>query len=222
MTPSLIPVSEIATAAFCPVCVYYQREFPWKESPEYAIVKQVSYHLGKECAADEIWEQVAAIHPGIPLSYQHFLSGCLEHCSRQSWRRASEHDLFVKSERFGICGTIDRVFQEPPYFSIVRSGKAPVSGFTAGDRLRVLGYSLCLSELLGREVPGGLVEYIPQGISRYYEIQPRDMRKFFSIRTAIRKIDAGSIPKKSLNAPCGTCGHKERCDPGPRRLSERM
>lgn len=220
MNDQLIPVSELASAARCPVRVYFDRSVPWVEPSEYTICKQISYHLGDRIELDTIWEEICTISPGIDPSYKSYCEACIDQCNSQEWRVPSEQDLFVKSDRFGICGTIDRIYPEEPYFSITRSVKPPVSGIHTGDRIRVLGYALCLSELLGKELHGASIDYIPGGISRYCEIQPRDMRRFYSMRQVLMNMNAGGVPKKPLYAPCGACSYQRRCDPGPTRLSD--
>jgi CRISPR-associated exonuclease Cas4 len=220
MNNRLIPVSELSSAARCPVRTFYDRSNPWVEPAEYTICKQISYHLGFPIEKEVVWDEICRVSPGIDPSYKYYCESWIDQCNNQEWSIASEHDLFVKSDRFGICGTIDRIYTEAPYFSIIRSVKPPVLGIYSGDRIRVLGYALCLSELLGKELRGASIDYIPGGISRYCEIQPRDMRRFYSIRKVIMNINAGGVPKKPLHAPCDVCSYHGRCDPGPTRLSD--
>ena len=220
MNSRLIPVSEFSSAARCPVRAFFDRSNTWIEPAEYTICKQISYHLGQPFEKNVIWDEICRISPGIDPAYRYYSDTCIDQCDSYQWRVASEYDLFVKSDRFGICGTIDRIYPEAPYFSITRSVKPPVVGVYSADRIRVLGYAICLSELLGKELRGASIDYIPGGISRYYEIQPRDMRRFYSIRKILINMDAGGVPKKPLRAPCGACSYQGRCDPGPTRLSD--
>jgi CRISPR-associated exonuclease Cas4 len=220
MIKRLIPVSELSSAIRCPVRAFFDRSNPWMEPPEYTICKQISYHLGGEVDREEIWEEICRISPGINPSFKCYYESCIDLCTNQTWRAPSEHDLFVRSDHFGICGTIDRIYPESPYFSIIRSVKPPLSGIYPGDRIRVLGYALCLSELLGKNVEGASIDYIAGGISRYCEIQPRDMRKFYSIRKVLLNMDAGAVPRKPVHAPCRICPYEDRCDTGPTRLSD--
>jgi len=220
MVDPLIPVSAFSSAARCPVHVFFDRSKPWVEPPEYTICKQISYHLGSAIEKNVIWDEICRVAPGIDPSYQSYCDSCIDQCSHAEWRSASEHDLFVKSDRFGICGTIDKIYPEFPYFSVTRSVKPPVAGIYSSDRIRVLAYTICLSELLGENLPGAIIDYIPGGISRYYEIQPRDMRRFYSIRKVLMNINSGGVPKKPLFAPCKGCSYQERCDQGPTRLSD--
>ncbi len=220
MNNQLIPVSELSSAALCPVRAFFNRSNPFTEPAEYTICKQISSHLGSPVDKAVVWDEICTIAPGTDPSYQSYCESCIDACASREWRVASGNDFFVKSDRFGICGTIDRVYTESPYFSVTRSVKPPTSGVYPSDRIRVLGYALCLSEMSGKEVNGASVDYIPGGISRYCEIQPRDMRRFYSARQVLMNMNAGGVPKKPLIAPCEFCPYRERCDPGPTRLSD--
>jgi CRISPR-associated exonuclease Cas4 len=220
MNSPLIRISELSSAERCPVRVFFDRSNPWVEPPEYTICKQISYQLGGMIDNDEIWDEICRISPDIEPSYRDYCNSCIDQCGCQEWRVANGHDLFVKSDRFGICGTIDRIYTEAPYFSIIRCVKPPVSGIYPGDRIRVVGYALCLSEMLGKELHGASVEYIPGGISRYCEIQPRDMRRFYAMKKILVNMNAGGVPTKPLTARCEACTYLRRCDPGPTRLSD--
>jgi CRISPR-associated exonuclease Cas4 len=222
MTQGAVPVSLLASATRCPLRAFFAGSTPWKESPHYTICKQLSYHLGSPLDYSTIWDEIGGISPSIGEEYAQFLEGCINSCQGQDWREASENDMEVRSKRYGIFGTIDRVFSKPPYFSVIRSGTPPPSGVYTQDRVRVVAYALCLSEMLSVDVPGGTIEYIPGGKGRYCEIQPGDIRKFYSARRVVRNIDAGHIPKKPLHAPCSSCYYFDRCDPGPIRLSDRF
>ena len=79
---------------------------------------------------------------------------------------AAQTDVTVVSKKHGIAGMIDRVAEDGT-FSIVRAAGAMPFGTYAADRLRIAGIAFCLEEMTGKEVEGGHVEYIPDGISRY-------------------------------------------------------
>jgi len=215
-------VSLLAAASRCPVRAYLMHSSGWEEPMEYTICKQISYHLGGPLCFDTIWDEITSISPAIGGHNASFLELCIKQCVEKEWRTASDHDVRVESEKYGIYGVIDRVFEEPPYFSIVRPVTPPVAGIYLQDRIKVSAYALCLSEMSGKEIRGGTVEYIPGGESRFCGIQPGDMRKLYSGLRAARNIEAGTIPKKPVHAPCTSCSYYSRCDPGPRRLSERL
>jgi len=221
-----ISISSIITGSICPLRLYYGQtgdnspESP--EYPRYTICKQISYHLGAPLDRDQIWDECCSVYPGINPTLQAFLDECISYCELKSWRVSKDTDVMVSSQRFGIFGSIDRLFDAPPYFSLVRARQAPEAGIYRHDRLRILCYALCLEEQLGMPVNGGIVEYIPNGIQRSYMVQPRDRRALFQARKKALEIISGTIPKKSLNPPCNTCQYRDRCGPGVRRLSDMM
>jgi CRISPR-associated exonuclease Cas4 len=228
MTPGRnTSISSIVTGYVCPLRLYYGKnsdELPDSlQYPRYAVCKQISYHLGAPLDRDQIWDECLSIYPGINPSLQAFLDECISYCELSTWRVSTDTDVMVSSQRFGIFGSIDRLFDSPPYFSLVRASHAPrTGGIYRDDRLRVLCYALCLEEQLGMPVSGGIVEYIPDGIQRAYLIQPRDRRALFPARKKAQEIISGTIPQKPLNAPCTRCMFIDRCRPGVRRLSDLM
>lgn len=227
MTPGRnISVSSIVTGSICPLRLYYQQNSDKYsgslEYPRYAVCKQISYHLGASLDRDQIWDECCSIYPGLNPSLQAFLDECISYCELKTWRFSTDTDVRVSSQKFGIFGSIDRLFDTPPYFSLVRASQAPGAGIYRDDRMRILCYALCLEEQLGIPVSGGMVEYIPNGIARSYSIQPRDRRALFPARKKALEIISGMIPKKPLNPPCNRCLFIDRCRPGVQRLSDLM
>jgi CRISPR-associated exonuclease Cas4 len=106
---------------------------------------------------------------------------------------------------------IDRILPDGT-FSIVRAAGAMPFGTYAADRLRIAAIALCLEEMTGKEVTGGHVEYIPDGVSRYHTVQPRDRRQLIATLHKIRAIHEGEIPAHPLNAPCIRCKFIEKCE----------
>jgi CRISPR-associated exonuclease Cas4 len=190
------------------------------ESDRYAVCKQLSYHLGNSLDAELIWAEILVVHPAVDPAMQDFLGLCIAACTKNPWQPAIETDVRVFSEKQGIAGMIDRIAPDGS-FSIVRAAGAMPFGTYAADRLRVAAVALCLKEMCGREVPGGHVEYIPDGVSRFHAIQPRDRRQLLATLHKIRSIHAGELPQHPLNAPCNRCKYREKCESSTgRRLSD--
>jgi CRISPR-associated exonuclease Cas4 len=94
-------------------------------------------------------------------------------------------------------------------------------GTYSADRLRVAGIALCLEEMIGSEIIGGFVEYIPDGVSRFHNVQPRDRRQLLTALFRTREIRNGALPHHPLNAPCNRCTFREQCERSSgRRLSD--
>jgi len=214
-----IAISALVHCHTCPVRYYYDRGKVRGESDRYAICKQLSYHLGKPLDPAVIWDEVLAVRPSVDPEKKEFLDRCVAACQKRKWQPAAEHDLTVISKRQGIVGMIDRVF--PESFAIVRATGALPFGIAGADRLRIVACALCIEETTGNPCPGGSVEYIPDGVSRFHEVQPRDRRALMTVLRTIRAIHEGDVPARPLNAPCGRCSYRERCEStGGRRLSE--
>ena len=204
----------------CPVRYYYERDDPVTESDRYAVCKQLSYHLGDPLDAELIWAETLVVRPTIDADMRSFLDLCITACTRQSWQPAAETDVRVSSHKQGISGMIDRIAPDGS-FSIIRAAGSMPFGTYAADRMRVAAIALCLEEMTGRAVNGGYVEYIPDGISRFHAVQPRDRRQLIATLHKIRAIREGELPQHPLNAPCNRCKYKEKCDSSVgRRLSE--
>ena len=204
----------------CPVRYYYERDDPVTESDRYAVCKQLSYHLGDPLDAELIWAETLVVCPTIDPDMRSFLDLCITSCNKHPWQPAVETDVRVSSDKQGIAGMIDRIASDGS-FSLIRAAGAMPFGTYAADRLRVAAIALCLEEMTGKEVTGGHVEYIPDGISRFHAVQPRDRRQLIATLHKIRSIRDGELPQHPLNAPCTRCKYKEKCESsGGHRLSE--
>lgn len=213
-------ISDLVRVQSCPVRYYYERNRPVRESDRYVICKQVSYYLGEQLDAELVWAEALVVRPEIDPSLRGFLDLCITACGRQAWHPAVETDVRVHSEKQGIAGMIDRILPDGS-FAIVRAAGAMPSGTYAADRLRIAAIALCLEEMTGKAVKGGHVEYIPDGVSRFHTVQPRDLRQFFAALRRIRSIRDGEIPGHPLNAPCTRCTYRQTCEiAGGHRLSD--
>jgi CRISPR-associated exonuclease Cas4 len=207
-------------AQSCPVRYYYERNDPIVESDRYAICKQLSYHLGTPLNSDVIWDEVLAVRPGIDPDMRSFLDSCITACNKNTWRSAAQNDVMVRSDKQGIVGMVDRLASNGNYSIIRASGAMPVGTYSS-DRLRIACIAFCLEEMTGNEVSGGHVEYIPDGVSRFHTIQPRDRRQVISTLHRIHSIREGELPRHPLNAPCNRCRYREKCEnSGGHRLSD--
>lgn len=204
----------------CPVRFYYEQNDPVAESDRYAVCKQLSYHLGSVLDGESIWDEIGTVRPSIDPALKEFLEICITACAKSEWKPAAETDVRVVSHKHGIAGMIDRVTGDGA-FSIIRASGAMPLGTYAADRLRIAAIALCLEEMTGKEVPGGNVEYIPDGVTRYHAVQPRDRRQILATLHKYHAIIEGQMPEHPLNAPCNRCKYKEKCASSVgKRLSE--
>ena len=206
-----INISDLVRVHSCPVRYYYERDEPYTETDRYAVCKQLSYHLGDLLDAEMIWAEIQVVRPKIGPEMQDFLDHCIASCSKGTWQPAEETDIAVRSEKQGIAGMIDRILPDGT-FTVMRAAGALPFGTYAADRMRVAAIALCLEEMTGKEVAGGHVEYIPDGVSRFHTVQPRDRRQLIAILHKTRAIREGEVPAHPLNAPCVRCRYMEKCE----------
>jgi len=204
----------------CPVRFYYEQHDPITESDRYAVCKQISYHLGTSLDADAIWSEICTVHPDMDPALRDFLDLCITACTKSEWKPSRETDVRVVSQKHEFVGMIDRMTGDGT-FSIIRASGAMPLGTYSADRLRIAAIALCLEEMTGKEVAGGSVEYIPDGVCRYHEVQPRDRRQVIATLRRFASIREGHMPEHPLNAPCNRCKYKEKCESSAgHRLSE--
>ena len=190
------------------------------ESDRYTICKQLSYHLGRTLDSATIWGEITSVRPDVDPALREFLDLCIAACGKTAWKSAVQTDVRVISEKHGLAGMIDRAFEDGT-FSIVRATGAMPFGAYAADRLSVAAIAFCIEEMTGREVDGGYIEYLPDGVSRFHAVQPRDRRQVISTLRTLRGIHDGEMPKHPLNAPCNRCKYREKCESSVgKRLSE--
>jgi len=215
-----VTISDLVRVHACPVRFFYEQNEPVAESERYAVCKQLSYHLGKPLDAEAIWDEITAVHPSVDPAHKEFLGICITACNKTSWKPAAQTDVRVSSDKYGMAGMIDRVDAEGA-FSLVRASGAMPFGTYVADRIRIAAIAFCLEEMTGREVTGGTVEYIPDGVFRYHEVQPRDRRQVIAALHRLREIRDGAMPQHPLNAPCHRCKYREKCESSVgKRLSE--
>ena len=218
-----IPVSSVVTASLCPMRLYLDSRAgePRFESPKYTICEQISSHLGHRLDPPQIWKEVVAIAPDIDTGMYGFLESCIARCEEGGpWPAFSETDVYLRSETHGLAGNLDKLLESDPFISIVRAGRAPAAGVYSADRLRVFGYMLLVNEVTGKDVSGGLVEYIPSGVARPCTPQPVDKRRFFKALADARAILSGETPPRPTGARCRACESYRACSPPGRRLSD--
>jgi CRISPR-associated exonuclease Cas4 len=215
-----VSVSSVVIGHACPLRLYLEKNLQIGESPRYTVSKQVSYHLGHALDPDAIWSEVQSVMPLIDPAMRVFLDGAVERCRDRVWPLPTDTDVAVGSETLGVRGVVDKVFSETPFFAITRSSEAPAAGVYAADRIRVACYCASVRETLDLPAESGYVEYVPSGVLRICTPQPRDRRAMVQGIHAARKVMAGEIPKKPIQAPCTRCPHEARCTTGARRLSD--
>ena len=219
-TGDAIPISSLIQAYRCPRRFYFSRHDTFQASGKYIICKQVSLCRDQNPDEDTLWDEICLIDPEIHPDMREYLSLCLEMNSHTPRINYTDCDIPVNSGRYGIYGLVDKYDSSEKIISIIRNSIAPDSGCWSDDRIRLAAYLLCLKESAGLDIVGGYIEYIPSGIIRYCEPQPRDRRRLLQALRMAQKVLKGDLPEKPVHAPCKNCIYTNQCNQDkPRTLS---
>ena len=117
------------------------------------------------------------------------------------------------SDKLSLSGSPDRLLMLDGCLtpSVIRTGKAPLSGVWKNDRLRLTALSILLEDKHDSAVMKGVVEYARYGIVREVPIRRADRRKVLTLAGRVRKIRDGRLPDRPDDAPCDYCGYVEHC-----------
>ncbi|MBN1431522.1 MAG: hypothetical protein JW931_01985 [Methanomicrobiaceae archaeon] len=216
-----VTISGVVLCHSCPVRYYLEtrREFE-QERIEYTIAKQISYHLGRDLCNDEIWDEIRLINPNISEEDYPLFENWLEKCRDCSWPVSIESDVEIRSNKLGVIGRIDNLFESEPNIGIIRAGCAPEKGIYKSDRIRCALVSICAAETLkikGEEI---LLQYIPDGVTKVCKPSPADRRTAIRALSYAKKIDRGYIPEKKNTERCNTCYLKDYCLTKPKKISD--
>jgi len=222
-TDPKITVSSLIMCCRCPRLYYFSKKNSLLVSDRYIICKQISLAHQNKPDENSLWDEITLIHPDIHPSMREYLTLCLDQNRRTPIPSWTEIDLPVRSEKYGLHGLIDKFHAGGNYISVIRCTRAPVAGCWPDDRIRIAAYLVCLKETTGINFSGGYVEYIPDGIIRFCEPQPRDRRALLQGLKNMRLIEKGEFPGKPVRAPCKGCQYMDQCEPAKvRTLSEML
>jgi len=216
-----LSISGIISCHICPRRFYFmQSGFLGGTEPfRYTICKQISTNLGYNMGMGKLWEEIEDILHDSNAEIYDFFEKTYKLCRDKKWEIPDELDVPVRSERLGIHGIVDKIYDKGNNFAITRSSRPPDAGVYSLDRLRLACYVACIEETFGKRLEGGCVEYIAGGISRYAKPGPRDRRSMIRAIKSAKRIVNGEVPKKPMNAPCESCIYSEQCNSGPKSLS---
>ena len=127
--PQLTPISGVVACHACPFRYYLEKNRERGEEPAgYTIAKQISYHTGDEIIENEILEELETVNPDLTDEDRVNLRDWVSACRKENWQRPADYDVKLKSEKFGIYGRADHIFDKSPYIGIVRTAPAPEAG----------------------------------------------------------------------------------------------
>ncbi|WP_049969310.1 CRISPR-associated protein Cas4 [Haladaptatus cibarius] len=212
---SKIPFSELATAAYCPRKLYYQRQDDIEIPDLVAERRALAFEYESLLAADpsDLSDCPIAVSP------EQFRSN-LEHASElDAWPElASPSDRERLTEGKDCRGIVHKVLDlETPVPSMVFTGTPPEHGVWEAQTVRTVAAAKALSWEHERMVERAFVEYPAYGIVR--EIRLGTRRKA-AYRRAVRTTQAidGPPPRLKNQSKCEACEYRAECGVKTRSL----
>ncbi len=218
---STLSVSSLVRVFQCPRRYYFSRNESVSASDRYIVCKQVSLAGPDLTDEKQLWDEITLIKPDIVEDLKDYLSFCREQVACMPAMSYTDADVLVTSRKYGISGTIDKYDACSSRISVIRNSAAPSIGCWPEDRMRIAAYLICFQETTGITLNGGYIEYIPDGVVRFCEPQPRDRRALLQAVKTAQKICKGELPGKPVRAPCKNCRYTGQCNPPKvKRLSD--
>lgn len=216
-----ITISGVVSCHFCPVRYYLEKNREsGSENPEYTISKQISYRLGRELCEEELWDEIRLVNPDVSDEHYPFFLERLEKCKNSLWPAPAESDLSIRSNKLGIIGKLDFLYETEPRIGIVRTSPAPENGIYKSDRIRAAISAICAAETLGYDIKDTALLYVHDGVLKTCCPSPADRRAGLRSLSIAKKIDRGHIPEKKNSDRCEYCYLKDYCQAEPKKLSD--
>lgn len=214
----------------CPRLIYFDAlgNLPRKINPEHLLLRSLMLSISDNAGLEsKLCEALSRLELELPLVYEidpvelglacremekripELASGLAPHMNSIL---PSEVEVDLRSDRLGLSGRLDRLVVSGSVPSVIRTGHAPEDGVWKKDRLMLAGYSMLLTEMYGKKVSRGFVEYPRSSVVREIEIHSVDRSRALRIRDRVRQIKEGRLPERPQDARCEGCVVKERCE----------
>ncbi|SIR53935.1 CRISPR-associated exonuclease Cas4 [Haladaptatus litoreus] len=212
---SKIPFSELATAAYCPRKLYYQRQDDIEIPDLVAERRQLAFEYESLLAAapPDLTERPIAIPP------EQFRSN-LERASKlDAWPElASPSGRERLTEGKDCRGIVHKVLDlETPVPSMVFTGTPPEYGVWEAQTVRTVAAAKALSWEHERMVERAFVEYPAYGIVREIRLGTRRKAAYRRAVRTTQSID-GPPPRLKNRSKCEACEYRAECGVKTRSL----
>lgn len=210
-----VTFSELATAAYCPRKLYYQREDDDRGPPaDVEAVRSLAFEYPTLLSAPP---DALAARPieAAPAEYRRRLRECREELDR--WAALAdppEHGVLVEGR--DCSGRVDKVL-EGPVPSLVSAGAPPANGVWAPQAVRAVAAALALAYQSGEDIAYAHVEYPAHAAIRTVEVTGRRRARYRRVLRTVRAID-GPPARVENREKCEACEYREECGVRTRSL----
>jgi CRISPR-associated exonuclease Cas4 len=221
----VLALSDLATAAYCPRQLYYQRSDDDREPPDEARDRQnLAFRYDELRQADDASLRDTPIDI-FPDEYRARLERL---SSRDDWTQLVEptetrvylrgrdcHGMAYKL----LAGRGDESSEDaaPPIPTLVSPGDPPENGVWHRQTVRAVGLAKALAWEEKREVPRALVEYPAHAVVREVRLTTRKKAAYREALRVARSID-GPPPRLRDTSKCESCDYRDQCGVKTRSL----
>nr|WP_264475061.1 Dna2/Cas4 domain-containing protein [Salinirubrum litoreum] len=218
-------LSDLATAAYCPRQLYYQRRDDDREPPDEARDRQaLAFRYEELRQADDATLRAAPIDV-FPEEYRARLDRL---AARDDWAAlADPTDTRVYLRGRDCHGIAYKLLAgrgresddepTPPVPTLVSPGEPPENGVWTRQTVRAVGLAKALAWEEKREIPRALVEYPAHGVVREVRLTTRKKAAYREALRSARSID-GPPPRLRDTSKCDACDYREQCGVKTRSL----
>jgi len=216
--PSMAIFSELATAAYCPRKLYYERREDDRSVPEDLQAKRAlaeQYPTLLDSSPAELQEQPIDCEPAAYRARLHLLRDR----SPARWQALTdpmECDVIVEGQ--DCTGRIGKIVDLEGPVPVVRSaGSPPETGVWSPDSVRAVAAARALSWREGEEVDDAIVEYPAHAVVRDISLTVRRLGEYRRVLRTVESLD-GPPGRVDNESKCESCEFKEECGTPTRSL----
>lgn len=209
-----VTFSELATAAYCPRKLYYEREDDREPPPEAGAVRALAFEYPRLLAAPADALADRPVDPP-PAEYRRRLKRCRESVDRwPSLADPPERGMLLEGR--DCSGRVAKVL-DGPVPSLVSAGAPPENGVWEPQAMRAVAAALALAYRSGADVDRAYVEYPAHPAIRTVAVTGRRRARYRRLVRTVRAID-GPPARVENRAKCEACEYSAECGVRTRSL----
>ncbi|WP_410765891.1 hypothetical protein [Haloferax sp. DFSO60] len=212
---SLVPLSELARAAYCPRQLYYARQDDERAPPpEVSSIRTLAFEYPQLLAASDEELRSSPVASS-PTTYRANLTRLRD---RDVWDDITDplaRDTLVTGK--DCRGIAHKLVGDPPIPVLVSPGEPPERGVWEPQRVRAVGLAKALAWEREEAVERAIVEYPAYGIVRTVRLTVHNTAAYRRALTIARTLDFVP-PRLGNSAKCESCEYRTMCGVKTRSL----
>lgn len=216
---SLVALSDLRTAAYCPRKCYYRRREDDRDLPlEVGDRRSLAFRYSDLLAADEtvLAEDPIALDPPAYRRRLEATRARLEETGRwEAIRDPAARDVYVAGK--DCHGIVHKVLEEPLEPSLISVGEPPEQGIWHARSVHAVAAAKALAWDRKERIETACVEYPRYGAIRRIDLTTRRKAEYRRVLETVRGMEG--VPERTANrSKCETCEYAGECGVRTRTL----